>query len=369
MKRLILFCSLLSCSAIVLAQSAPQLTREDGEYQLFIPYFEFGDKAYEVELFTPDDSDELIFEVDFDSLLPLDREAGPPLEEIDEDEGACSSTSSAAFLACRAQVEDEYFLGLGTCFNVANSLNRSFCKEEVESEMEEALEECGEQEEARAQVCLAVGEEPYEPDIDPENFLSPAQIAADPNPWFPLVPGNQWIYEAEDETVTVTVTGDTREIMGITAVVVRDVVEEEGELVEDTDDWFAQDVDGNVWYMGEISRNYEDGRLSDVEGSWEAGKDGARAGILFRAEPMVGETLRQEFLLGEAEDMGTTLSLTAEAESEALNCDANCLKVLEFTPLEPGVEEQKFYYPGVGNILTIDLETGETEELVDYSVQ
>jgi hypothetical protein len=149
------------------------------------------------------------------------------------------------------------------------------------------------------------------------------------------------VYEGEEETVTVTVTGEFKEILGVPCAVVRDVVEEDGELVEDTYDWFAQDLEGNVWYFGEIARNYEDGELVDLEGSWTAGIDGAKIGVLMPIDSQPGAVYRQEFLLGEAEDMAEVLELGASAATPAAACDGNCLVTLEYTPLEPDGAEHK----------------------------
>ena len=179
-----------------------------------------------------------------------------------------------------------------------------------------------------------------------------------------------WVYEGDGETITVTVTGDTKEILGIEAVVVNDVVEEDGEIVEDTDDWYGQDVFGNVWYLGEISKNYEDGELVDIEGSWTAGVDGAKAGILMKAAPMVGDVYRQEWALGDAEDAAEVLSLTASAVVPAAgaSCAGTCVETLDFTPIEPDAAEEKYYSPDVGLILEVDTETGDRVELVSYSI-
>ena len=142
----------------------------------------------------------------------------------------------------------------------------------------------------------------YTVDIDPDDFVEVID-----NPYLPLQPGTRWVYEGvedgETERVEVEVTTDRRDVMGISAVVVRDTVYEDGELIEDTYDWFAQDVDGNVWYLGEDSREFEDGELVSTEGSWEAGVDGALPGIVMLADPEVGDAYRQEFYEDEAEDM------------------------------------------------------------------
>jgi hypothetical protein len=194
-----------------------------------------------------------------------------------------------------------------------------------------------------------------------------------------------WVYEStfidEDdgeevtETTTVTVTGQTKLIEGITCLVVNDVVAEDGVLIENTDDWFAQDTDGNVWYCGEIAENFEyfDGdepelpELVDIEGSWKAGREGAEAGILVPAEPEVGDIIRNEVLYGEAEDVIEILSLQGDESVQQADCNGSCLVVKESTPLEPDAEENTYYLPGMGVILEVDVETGARAELISFS--
>ena len=143
------------------------------------------------------------------------------------------------------------------------------------------------------------------------------------------------------------------------------------EMVEDTFDWFAQDKDGNVWYFGEDVSNYEDGELADKDGSWEAGVDGALPGIVMYADPAthIGETYRQEYYQGEAEDMAQVVSL-GESVSTASGDYENCLMTKEWTPLEPGFSEHKYYAPGIGMVLEAIVEGGEGEmELVDTTIE
>ena len=174
----------------------------------------------------------------------------------------------------------------------------------------------------------------------------------------------------------VTVTDKTKLIEGVTCRVVNDLVMEDGEPIEDTDDWYAQDLEGNVWYCGEIARNFEtfegddpeEAELVDVEGSWKAGRDGAKPGILFRANPQVGDVYRQEMALGDAEDAAEVVDLAGTAESPVAACAGDCLVTREFTPIEPDSEELKYYAPGIGMILTTDPD-GNREELVAFTVQ
>ena len=353
----------------IFAQDYPEASQQEGEIILTIPYLEVEDEegetsAYAIELFSTGGSGILTFQLDEQAIV----EVAENQPESIEGEGACSMTTDAQSNACETGVKDDYFITMANCFNYTDTEEGEECIEDALAERDEGFEECDDIEEAHEMLCGIFGEDPYDPQIDPANFLSVADIANNPNPYFPLVPGNEWVYESEEETITVTVLDDSREIMGVEAIVVRDVVEEDEELVEDTFDWYSQDISGNVWYMGELSRNYEDGELSDIEGSWEAGVDGAKPGILFRAMPVVGEVLRQEYRIGEAEDVGRTESLTAEESTDAgFDCDGMCLQTLESTPLEPDVLETKYYLPGTGHILTIDLEEDVREELVSFT--
>ncbi|MGH7586710.1 MAG: hypothetical protein ACREMH_10715, partial [Gemmatimonadales bacterium] len=154
---------------------------------------------------------------------------------------------------------------------------------------------------------------PDGPDYDPE--IPAAWAAAVDNSWFPLQPGTTWEFSADTddglETVVVEVLAETRTINGVVATVVRDREYLDGELKEDTHDWYAQDAAGNIWYLGEDTKEIEDGSVVSTEGSWEWGVDGALPGIIMWADPAahVGEEYRQEFYEGEAEDWGKVVAL------------------------------------------------------------
>ena len=186
----------------------------------------------------------------------------------------------------------------------------------------------------------------YEPGLSPQDVVD-----AIDNPYLPFAPGSRWVYEGESdgeiEHIEVVVQDATREVMGIDAVVVRDTVTVDGAVVEDTFDWYAQDRAGNVWYLGEDVSNYEDGEVVDHEGSWEAGVDGAQPGVVMPAAPAVGQVYRQEYLAGEAEDMGEVLALDGDVEVPA-GAFADVVTTRDWTPLEPDVVEEKDYAPGVG---------------------
>ena len=184
------------------------------------------------------------------------------------------------------------------------------------------------------------------PSPDPRDFVERID-----NPYLPLVRGSRWTYEESGSegtlTITVTVTDQTREVAGVPTTVVHDEVRDaDGELVEDTFDWYAQDAAGNVWYFGEDTTAY-DGDKTSTEGSWEAGVDGAMAGIVMLAEPRVGDGYQQEFLEGVAEDQAEVLEVEGTVDLELESYD-RVVVTADTTPLEPELEEHKFYAPDIG---------------------
>jgi hypothetical protein len=202
----------------------------------------------------------------------------------------------------------------------------------------------------------------YNPSINPADF-----VAGVDNLLFPLVPGTRYVYQGGEETIEVTVTNDTKQILGVTTIVVRDVVSVGGEIIEDTYDWYAQDKTGDVWYFGEDTKDYEDGQLVSTKGSWEAGVDGAKPGIIMHAtQPAIGVPYRQEYYACEAEDMAEVVSLNKSVTVPYGSFD-NCLQTRDFTPLEPGVNEYKYYAPGVGLVLEVDVQSGARTELIEVT--
>jgi hypothetical protein len=191
----------------------------------------------------------------------------------------------------------------------------------------------------------------------------PAFTTTIDNPYLPLVPGTRMTYRGDGdegrETVVVTVTDRTRRVNGVDAVVVRDVASRQGHVVEDTLDWYAQDRRGNVWYLGEDTKEYEDGRVVSTAGSWEAGVDGAKAGIVMKAHPQVGDRYRQEYYRGEAEDMAEVLALD-DRVSVPFGSFTDVVRTRDFTPLEPETVEEKYYAPGVGSVLEVQVKGGRS---------
>jgi hypothetical protein len=206
---------------------------------------------------------------------------------------------------------------------------------------------------------------------DPVN-LDPADFTVRiNNPYWPMAPGSKWVYSGteggKNERIEVTVTRETKKIGGVTARVIKDVVKTtEGDLVEVTDDWYAQDSAGNVWYLGEDTKEYENGKVSSTSGSWEAGVDGAEAGIIMPGKPQVGLSYRQEYYKGEAEDRARVLSLDATAKVPFGSFE-NALETEDTTPLEPDVAEHKYYARKVGPVLKTAKGGGGREELLSFT--
>ena len=213
---------------------------------------------------------------------------------------------------------------------------------------------------------LPQGSEPS--DLVPAEFT----VAID-NPYWPIPPGTRWVYREIEAGGTVkrdvvTVTDRTKMVAdGVEARVVHDVATVHGRPAEVTDDWYAQDSAGNVWYMGEQTTEYENGKAVSSEGSWEAGVDGAQPGVIMPARPRTGQAYRQEFYAGEAEDSAQVLS-TEEQVQVPFGHFGKALLTKETSPLEPRVVEYKLYAPNVGEAMAMDV-SGESdrEELISLT--
>ncbi len=219
---------------------------------------------------------------------------------------------------------------------------------------------------AHADGRLPEGAEPV--DLSPTDFT----VAID-NRYWPMAPGTRWVYRETEghgvvKRVVVTVTDKTRRIAdGIEARVVHDVATANGRPAEVTDDWYAQDSEGNLWYLGEKTAEYENGKVASTEGSWEAGVDGAQPGVIMPARPQTGQAYRQEYYAGEAEDSARVLS-TDEQVQAPFGHFGEAVLTKETTPLEPDVVEYKLYAPNIGPAMAMDV-SGESdrEELVSLS--
>jgi len=206
--------------------------------------------------------------------------------------------------------------------------------------------------------------------LDPRDFTTRID-----NPYWPMTPGNRWIYRETDPEgarlkVVVTVTSKTKQIAnGITARVVHDAVTAGGSPVEITDDYYAQDKCGNIWYLGEATKEYENGKVTSTSGSFEAGVDGAQAGVALPAKPVAGLSYRQEYYAGQAEDRAQVVSLTDQVEVPFGHFGrGKVLMTRDWNPIHPKDLEFKFYARGVGPALAIGVSGGsDREELVSFT--
>jgi hypothetical protein len=213
----------------------------------------------------------------------------------------------------------------------------------------------------RTSAALPQGSDPVE--------LDAADFSVDiTNPYWPMSVGDRWVFEEIDgagevQRVEVTVLDETYTVAaGIEGRVVHDLVTgADGGIVEDTLDWYAQDARGNVWYLGEQTAEYENGRIVSTEGSWEAGVDGAQAGIVVPADPEPGVAYRQEYLAGEADDQAVVLSVSEQVESPS-GTWTGALLTRDTTPLQPEIAELKFYAPGIGPVLVVQTSGGDSRE-------
>ena len=278
---------------------------------------------------------------------------------------ACKATTSDVFDSCRAGAHGDKFLSVGKCDNVPDAAARRACIQQASADLQDALQGCKDARDFRKAVCSRLGPAPYSPVIDPVNF-----VATIDNPYNPLPPGTTFIYEGQTaeglEHNEVFVTHNTKVIQGVVCVEVLDTVKVNGTLTEQTLDWFAQDRDGNVWYFGEHSEELAGGLVADLGGSFTGGVDGASPGIIMKAHPAVGDFYRQEFDLANAEDVAEVVSLSESVTVAAGSFD-HCLETQETEALDPTALEHKFYAAGIGNVLTVDLVTGERLELTQIT--
>src|SRR5262245_34115981 len=197
---------------------------------------------------------------------------------------ACSDTTKAAYNACQSEAKNQFWIGNGKCQNESEAAERATCLADNQAAFNAFSQECLDQRDARTTLCDALGQAPYDPAVERQNFVDPDTIGGSvaPNPWPPLIPGRTLVYPSPDETTTVTITHDSKVIDRVECRVVRDTVTNADGLVEDTIDWFAQDIFGNVWYCGEATAEYEDGFPANTDGSFQADIEIARPGLVMK---------------------------------------------------------------------------------------
>ena len=306
------------------------------------------------------------------------------------DSSNCERSASSMLRACYYDVRDDLNETFASCQHIADRGDRWACYASAYSAKSEDSEECGAVHEARLEACAVLDEDRYDPDplLDPANFfVDPNEDPGLTNPYISVEEGHTYVLRAgeidedsgvmvPEELVIVHVTGETRDVLDVPCRIVVDIVfeveEEDGEVeytvVEATDDLFALNTAGEVFYCGEVSRNFEDGVLRDLDGSFEAGIEWAKAGTLMLWTPIPGLAHRTEFAPGEAEDIiqyVTTEGGPTEDqgdEVEGFECDGGCLQTFDFAPLDPESTEFKFYLPDIGFVLAVGMEDGEVVE-------
>ena len=299
----------------------------------------------------------------------------------------CSRTADLLYRACGHEVEDDFLVASAKCINVSDWEERAQCFADAKSASREGRQLCREQWSGRRDICQILGEYRYDPDFDSANFDDPKN-PINPNPYYPLQVGNRWEYSGGNEFNTIEVLDETKLIDSVACIVVRDQVFKDGDLAENTDDWFVQAKDGNTWYCGEEVKDFEsfDGdaprkpELVSIDGSFKAGRDRDKPGIIFLASPMPGDVYLEEFSLGNAEDatevLSTTYAFGSDFEldryvpqqlAERLCSTGDCVVTRNFSLLEPGISARKYYARGIGFFLEVTPDSGEVLQLTDCS--
>lgn len=314
---------------------------------------------------------------------------GLPLAAALAEDGACSSVAALQHDACYAEARADLLTARAICTNISDATKRANCLASAGDDHADARAECDAQNAARGTLCAAIGEAPYEPDFAPAHYDADFAHLTNPNPYFPIAVGNQWRYKAEGETVVVEVLDQVKSIQGVPCIVFHDEGLQDGYAAENTFDWVGQNKDGSVTYCGEISRSYHVfpndtpplPELVSIDGSWKAGREGDKPGLLFPATPGVGMTYRQELSLGDAEDSAEVLSVNYKYGDDAvldqfvpkalarrLCAEGDCVVTREFSPVEPDDLERKYYARGIGLFLTTEPATGGAERLVSCNM-
>jgi hypothetical protein len=275
-----------------------------------------------------------------------------------QSDGVCARGTKEGTKACTASANAGYALAIGMCANITDRGTKAECIAKAQTVLAKDQKFCAAQTSARSKVCTEMGPGAYDPVINPADFGYPIT-----NQWLPMIPGTTFTYTVPNGLNTVKITRKTQKLLGIDCVVVEDVVVVDGQQEESTLDYFTQDKYGNVWYFGEDTQQKMNGRISGLVGSWRAGVHGAKPGIIMEADPRHEDAYRQEFLLGTAEDSAEVVNFDNKV-SVPYGTFHNAMKTLEFSGLEPGSKENKYYVPGIGNVLVVDLVTGERDELV-----
>jgi hypothetical protein len=296
----------------------------------------------------------------------------------------CTQTANLVFRACGHSVQDDYLIASAVCVNTSESAERTQCFSDASASRSEGNQLCQQQLAGRLDACKLLGEGRYDPEFDAKNFDADFTNLPNPNRYFPLRIGNLWEFRSANEVDTVEILNATKLIDGVRCVVARDLVVRNGFLAEATDDWYAQAKDGNTWYCGEEVKDFEtfqgdkpkQPELVSIDGSFKAGRDGAKPGVIFLASPKAGDVYVEESSLNNAEDvteiLSTTYSFGKNAELDSFVpaklakflCSGDCVVTKNYSLLEPGIFARKYYAPGIGVFLEVEPEGPNVIQLV-----
>lgn len=306
-------------------------------------------------------------------------------DEVGQSSGYCSTTAKLLFQSCAAETVEDFYKSQAICINVSDAAMRKSCLADTKTARRDGRKLCREQLVGRRSACQSLGEARYDPIINPAEFDNDFSKLPNPNRYFPLKIGNKWEYHGEGEHIAIEILNRTKLIAGLTCVVFRDQVSMDGKLSEDTDDWFAQAKNGDVYYCGEEVKDYKsfDGdkpskpELVKIDGTFKWGRDGDKGGVFFRALPKQGDVYREEFSARNAEDVAQVLSTTYQfgvdpeldryvpPQLASLLCHGDCVVTKNINLNEPGAAARKYYAPGLGSILEVNLNTGQIVQLVN----
>src|SRR5262249_46931429 len=292
-------------------------------------------------------------------------------------------TARTLFAACTAEVSSASPGSKAGCLNIAADDRRAACVAGMKAARDEGPTLWRGQGDGPLRAGRRAGEGGHDPPLDPARFDHP-RSPTNPNPYFPLAVGDRWEYRSAHEVNTVEIVNETKLISGVGCVVARDLVMRDGDLTEATDDWYASAKDGNVWYCGEEVKDFEsfagdDPRrpeLVEIGGSFKAGRNGARPGIIFLASPTPGAVYLEEASLANAEDVTVVLSTTFafgnDPELDQLVpqqlaerfCAGDCVVTKNFSLLKPGIFARKYYARGIGVFLEVEPDENNVSQLV-----
>ncbi|WP_408095784.1 hypothetical protein ACJVC5_12130 [Peredibacter sp. HCB2-198] len=276
-----------------------------------------------------------------------------------EETNACTATADQSLVACNSAAETAKETAYAAC---ENSAERDTCRAEADTNQASAKVQCEAQNTAQKAACGKLGEAAYDPQIDPANFSATVT-----NPYFPLTAGTTWTYAGTTEdgaavTVEREVSDETKDIMGVTCTGVKETEKQGEDTVRETIEWYAQDNEGAVWLFGRNNQELDGDEVTSIDGSFVAGEEDAKPGIIMKATPAVNDVYRQEYVIQESEGVGEVLSI-----SETLNVPAgnftNVVKTNDTDALMPDEVKNTFYASGVGPISITVVDGTEKLEL------